>query len=220
MAEGRDTGGEDLQKRVEMLGLIVVVRRRRVGALEVAGEERLLVLGRDDVLVDAVEEGAHEGARQVLGLVPSTLVGVQVPAFPGRELLVLERAGLGRRRRVRAGVGAGRHFSLLVVHLDVVRHVAAVAVAVKICFGLVASIVVLHDGDTLAGRRRRHLAAPQQQRAEEDVIPTQGPVLVHQASVQVREEEENAEEGDDTGGAEDAGERHADGQLVEVQIRR
>lgn len=67
-----------------------------------------------------------------------------------------------------------------------------VTLGLQLLQGLVAAVVVLHDGKALGGRG--DLAAAQHQGTQEDVIPSQLPVLLDKASVKPGEEKDGDDE--------------------------
>jgi hypothetical protein len=192
VGEGGGGGSHDLQERVCVFGAVVVVLAGCVDLLYVAGEEILLALVVDDILVYTVEEsvlGPPEGDRR------------GVPCTWGRLLL-------GNRQLVcgsgsdwmdgvdwgNVGVGAGASWlcidgvdgTLLNVFGDVAL---AGALSFEFFGSEVASVEVADAASCYTLWARSGLGTAEKKRSHDDLPVLQLPVILDESAVQERNED-------------------------------
>ena len=202
--KGGARGGQDLEEGVEELGAVVKVGGAGVDLLQVAAEDRVGLLGGDNVNVDAAEEAPLEAPEEAGGGVPCALgTGTDEASLLLRlGLLVVGPVGVGEVGIGGGAVGAGGLLALdalLALALEIAFGVggggALSTALIELLAGEVAVVEVADSALEVLGSRRDGTTL-EQQRALEDVPGADLPVLLDDDAVEVREEEEGAEQSD------------------------
>lgn len=185
VSERGGTSGHDLHKGVQVFGAVVVVRDVGVDLVEVAGQDALLLLHVDDVLVNTLEEDKLEVPEDHGARVPRTLrLGTNDAAL----LLDLDGLGdgLGGILRDLLALVAGL---LLGTHKLVAALTAGTSKILKLLAGKVTLIEIL---DTSLGTLglSRGVGALEQERAHGDVPPAELPVVDDDDTVEPGQEED------------------------------
>lgn len=224
VSEGSGSRGEDLEEGVEMLGFVVKVGGAGVEVLDVSGEFAIAGLLGDDVLADTVHEGVDGELEQVAGRVP----GSSVCGFELGEGLGL--AGGGDCRGVllnvagvaggEFGVGVCSCFLLALEVLHVGDGGGLDVCGFEVSAGRVPAVVVGDNADLGALWRIWDGTALVQERAKEEVVPAEGPVLLDEQAVEVWDEEEQAERDDGECDTEDTPEDLSGAPVVELEVWR
>lgn len=192
-------GGQNLEERVGVLGLVIVLRGGVVNGLEVAHEHRVGLMS-DDFLVDTVHDDESEVVPEVLDAIPwevwvwSTL------------LLRLLLGGSSWARGIAGGLGGTGALLNIIATIGGWGSSGVVAV--------IEALVIVAD-DIVALWLWWHLTAAKEEGTVCVVVPLELPVLLDEETVEVWEEEKDRQEHDDTGNTKDAGKDVSSGEFGE-----
>ncbi|GKT57916.1 hypothetical protein ColTof3_05255 [Colletotrichum tofieldiae] len=185
VGERSSAGGHDLHEGVEELGLVVVVLNAGVHLLQISGKHTLLLLHVDDVLVDTGQENLLDHPEEDGTVVPGSL------GAGADDRLVNVVVVTGSHGR---GVG-GVLDNLLLAIGGARLNVVAVSLGNNTATGgfkfLLGHVTGVEVTDATAAWG---LGAAEQERAEEDVVPAQLPVILDDHAVQPRDEEDGDEQ--------------------------
>jgi hypothetical protein len=203
VSERGSSGSKDLEEGVKMLSLVIEVGSTSMHIRDVSCEGGITVLFGNNVLVDTVHERSPECLGKVLGKIP----------WSGISLLNIGKRSSSGRARVSdfSGEIGGSDLAFGDVPLKIVCGFEMLHVGdgggfdvgtLEILASGMASVVILDDLNF--GWRLWDGAAVEEERAEGDVVPAEGPVLLCELTVEVRNEEESDECGDRGTNSDDA----------------
>lgn len=227
VGEGGGRGGHDLQEGVEVLNLEIVALDDGVLLVEVlANEQALQELGlvgatggllRDDVDHYAAEESPLEGLPELERLIPLTLDGNDGlhggnSGCGGRDLGILAIDGAGLLIGDTVGVAAGTVARALQVVASCLGRLSA---GCERLLGSMPVIVIYNKNPPF--RDRTSSWTSEKERALEDVVLLQLPVLSDKLDVEEGQEEDAREESDATSNAEDGADGRCGSPVIEVE---
>lgn len=177
------SGSHDLEEGVEVLGLVVKVCSTSVDLLNITSNNRLFGLRADNVLVDTVENGKLDSPPHESTSVP---FGIGLGADHG-----LVSSG-GRVNLLRGGVDD----LLLVLSFDItIVGISSVlgAAGIELLTSQV-TLVEVADGALEVGGRGRDRTTAEEERALDQVVSLDLPILLDDDAVEPRDEEDGHEE--------------------------
>jgi len=186
VGEGGSRGSHNLHKSVHEFGLVVVVAGAGVQFLDITRNEALLALQVDDITVDTAEESPLDVPEEHITRVPNAF------RLGADERLLLGGAGMGTIDLDLTLGGGSLHLGS--GGFDIV---GADSTASTLHFELLAgkvALVVVADDALEVGRCRGDLAALQEQRAYDDMVPPELPVLLCDHAVHPGNEEDTDED--------------------------
>lgn len=179
VCEGGGAGSENLEEGVGVLGLVVVVGGGVVDRLQVTDKgRRLLGLVGYDIHVNTSQEEALGDLKRVLGRLLLFNISRKVDGL-------LDAASL-----------AAIILDILTSDLSGFRGGSLVTISVLEC-------LIVVGNDSMVLWLWGHVAALQEERAEEDVVPLELPIILDEKAVEVRKEENDSEQRDSTANTED-----------------
>lgn len=183
MDEGGGCSSHDLEECVEELSAVVEVSGTSMDLLNVTGNDRLLALGTNDILVNTVEDDELDGPPDESTRVPRTV------GLGADHRLVLRVTGRGGLISSRVGSGL-----LVVPGLEILSNdSSALSTALlELLTGKVALVEVANNTLEVVGGRRNGTTA-EEERAKEDVVGLDLPILLDDNAVQPGDEENGHE---------------------------
>ncbi|GAO47292.1 hypothetical protein G7K_1501-t1 [Saitoella complicata NRRL Y-17804] len=231
VSERRGTSRQNLQERVEVLSLVIILRSTSVHLSDANGTLVTSVLGTS-LLVDDVHLHTTESELGKTVAQEDPDVGRQNPGTADLVLLEVFEGGstggggggggvdvvVGGRRSDLIGGGGG----LGLAELHVTGSLSLEVVGEVVGFTLVVladetTVEVILDRNSVGGSGEGKTLGLPEVRAEEEVVPADSRVLANETTVEVRNEEEDTDSGNDTSNTEDGTDDSSRTQLVKVE---
>ena len=201
--ERSSASSHNLEESVQELGLVVVVAGAGVDLIDIARDDGLGLLRGNNVDIDTTEESKLDGPEDELGVEDGDIGLGANQRLPG-GLLVGEGVSVGAGGVSELSLGLGGGVASLSVGSAL--GVGTGTLGLELLGGKVTLVEVL-DGALVVGRGGRDLAAAEEERAHEDVVPLELPVLLDDQAVDPGDEESGNEQTESsTSGNDDTGE--------------